>query len=175
MSRQSYVSNELTHFVGASLKEDPPLAGYREKQFELFIDILNSGELKGKEEFPGHDTLPLPDFLDQAESLKGEFTRGLGVCFCDIPIGDMGIHIEKYSEFGLAFSKNKLIKQGANPVWYIPENSIITEEYFQRMEKFEGLLKSKVKGDADKKILQSSPFPENNRKKFIKFLLNRIV
>jgi hypothetical protein len=48
------------------------------------------------------------------------------VCFCDIPIGDLGIHIKKYGQFGLAFKKSFLIERGANPVLYVERNSAVT-------------------------------------------------
>jgi hypothetical protein len=42
------------------------------------------------------------------------------VCFCDIPVADLGLHVRKYSRFGLAFTKTFLIDKGAAPVFYIP-------------------------------------------------------
>jgi Putative abortive phage resistance protein AbiGi, antitoxin len=50
----------------------------------------------------------------------------LRVCFCDIPVGDLGLHMRKYGEFGLAFAKENLIKKGAAPVFYISQQSLIT-------------------------------------------------
>jgi hypothetical protein len=46
--------------------------------------------------------------------------EGSFVCFCDIPLGDIAVHMEKYSHFGLAFSKEFLAEKGAIPVMYIP-------------------------------------------------------
>jgi hypothetical protein len=46
------------------------------------------------------------------------------VCFCDIPVDDLNIHTAKYSHFGLAFLKSFLIKNGANPVFYVAANSV---------------------------------------------------
>ena len=42
------------------------------------------------------------------------------VCFCDIPTADLGIHVGKYSPFGLSFSKDFIVRQGGCPVFYIP-------------------------------------------------------
>lgn len=42
------------------------------------------------------------------------------VCFCDIPLCDLPLHIAKYSPFGVAFSKEFLANLGAMPVSYIP-------------------------------------------------------
>jgi hypothetical protein len=47
------------------------------------------------------------------------------VCFCDIPEADLGMHIQKYSPFGLAFRKEFLIPKGASPVFYIANYSRI--------------------------------------------------
>ena len=43
------------------------------------------------------------------------------MCFCDIPVGDLGLHMRKYSPFGLAFKKDFFAEQGALPVFYVPE------------------------------------------------------
>lgn len=45
------------------------------------------------------------------------------VCFCDIPIADLPLHMEKYSRFGLAFKKEFLIPKGARPVFYVPRTT----------------------------------------------------
>ena len=42
------------------------------------------------------------------------------VCFCDIPVDDLDIHMEKYGQFGIAFQKEFLLDQGALPVVYVP-------------------------------------------------------
>src|ERR1019366_7648127 len=46
--------------------------------------------------------------------------RGSYVCFCDIPLGDLDLHMRKYSRFGIAFRKEFLLKKGATPVMYVP-------------------------------------------------------
>jgi abortive phage resistance protein AbiGi (putative antitoxin) len=45
------------------------------------------------------------------------------ICFCDIPVTDLEIHMTKYSRFGLSFLKPFLIGKGASPVMYVAENS----------------------------------------------------
>jgi hypothetical protein len=45
------------------------------------------------------------------------------VCFCDIPVTDLEIHMKKYSRFGLSFLKPFLVSKGANPVLYVAKNS----------------------------------------------------
>ena len=46
-----------------------------------------------------------------------------GICFCDIPVTDLDIHMNKYSRFGLSFLKPFLIGKGANLVLYVAKNS----------------------------------------------------
>lgn len=52
-----------------------------------------------------------------------EATDARVVCFCDIPVTDLSLHMNKYSRFGLSFLKPFLISKGANPVLYVANNS----------------------------------------------------
>jgi hypothetical protein len=45
------------------------------------------------------------------------------LCFCDIPPEQLGVHMKKYSSFGIAFSKKMLLEQGATPVYYVARNA----------------------------------------------------
>src|SRR5215207_10047622 len=117
MSTQRYVSPELTHFVGRSLPED--------RQYSLLVDkILKTGWLK---------TAP---WQEEFEVLESQAMVGAGeprvdtdaadaqvVCFCDIPVTDLNLHMNKYSRFGLSFLKPFLISKGASPVMYVANNS----------------------------------------------------
>jgi hypothetical protein len=47
------------------------------------------------------------------------------VCFCDIPLDVLEIHVSKFSRFGLSFKKEFLLQRGANPVSYIAEESMV--------------------------------------------------
>lgn len=109
---QRYISTDLTHFVGAKMKT-------KREQYRLLKRILNSGTLKaspGPVKFPKHllvrnTDLPLS---------SNEACRGSVVCFCDIPLCDLPLHMLKYSQFGLAFTKEFLAELGALPVIYVP-------------------------------------------------------
>jgi len=128
---QRYVSDELTHFVGrAKMLPDgtPDNAG----RYELLLRVLG-------------DRQPDPRNARQGwlqASYREEFGPGFGMhsdgqkrlstneaikctmlCFCDIPPGQLQIHMQKYGSFGIAFSKQFLVHRGATPVHYVPRNA----------------------------------------------------
>jgi hypothetical protein len=110
---QRYVSNELTHFVGRSLQT-------ADEQFRLLTaNILTSGKL---------GTLPDGSFQVCADGsthpTSNEMVHYPMVCFCDIPVPDLTLHMEKYSRFGLALKKAFLIPKGARPVFYVPRMTL---------------------------------------------------
>lgn len=120
MSHQRYISNELTHFVGRNLPND-------EERYQLFKQILSS------------EILMHPPFDSKIVQSALYFDRGTPftsnsmcftncVCFCDIPVEDLHIHMIKYGKFGIAFSKNFLLKKGANPLFYVAVDPTIHYE-----------------------------------------------
>lgn len=108
-SVQRYVSDELTHFVGRGLPE--------RAQFGLLLEVLRTGTLSP----PPHT----PDVegrvsIDRAAPVSRNLAyEPEAVCFCDIPVGDLDLHIRKYSPFGVAFRKPFLVQRGASPVFYV--------------------------------------------------------
>ena len=118
MPTQRHVSPELTHFVGKGLAED--------EQYSVLVNATRkTGWLK-------HDpTDPTPNESLKSQSLVGgsrprddtEAVYSQVVCFCDIPVTDLEIHMNKYSRFGLSFLKPFLVDKGANPVLYVANNS----------------------------------------------------
>jgi len=114
MSIQRYVSGELTHFVGRGLSES--------EQYDLLVQkILKPGWLT----YPPHDCSPdRSPAIDLSKTISnGQMIAHQVVCFCDIPVADFTLHMSKYSHFGIAFRKEFLIPLGANPVFYIANNS----------------------------------------------------
>ena len=112
---QRYVSPELTHFVGKDKSE--------EDQYSLLIRILTSGWLTHKPHNPdisGNLSVDVAARISNNEMYVPEV-----VCFCDIPVQELDIHVRKYSRFGLAFHKTFLAPKGANPVFYIAKNSAV--------------------------------------------------
>lgn len=114
MSLQRYVSSELTHFVGRSLRRSKK-QGYR-----LLAKILQAGRLRARRPKGYEDKhYVLQKRLGVRLSSNQAYSTSV-VCFCDIPVDDLEIHMEKYGQFGIAFQKEFLLEQGALPVMYIP-------------------------------------------------------
>jgi len=114
MTRQRYISDELTHFVGRTLPDDD--------RYGLLLKILQEGLLLagGPEGRATEDGTAVR--IDRGRRLSSnEMINPDMVCFCDIPVSDFAIHTEKYGRFGVAFSKEYLVgEKGAAPVHYVP-------------------------------------------------------
>ncbi len=114
-SRQRYISDELTHFAGKEKKT-------HDEQYEVLSNILRSKELASTTiKFKPHGLLVNPN---GKLSKNNQYTFNT-VCFCDIPLGDIEIHIKKYSPFGLSFKKDFIVSNGGSPVYYVPKNSTV--------------------------------------------------
>ena len=133
---QRYVSKELTHFVGQQLREEGiKKEEFEEKQYNLLLKILTDGELRSSTPDKGELRIHLT-----ARMSDNKMYIHHTVCFCDIPVNDLDIHMKKYSRFGLSFLKSFLVQKGASPVFYIAKNSIINtgnlknrSDYFDEM------------------------------------------
>lgn len=141
---QRYISDELFHFV-AKKKEE-------KEQYEIFKKILTDCKLGTGN--PHFKTIKSDNQkpLSSNESYIPEM-----VCFCDIPLGDIKLHIKKYSPFGISFPKNYLITKGANPVWYISQNSTIGPNPNDLWTK-----NCKYHNDKHKYVLQLEEYMKNN-------------
>jgi Putative abortive phage resistance protein AbiGi, antitoxin len=115
---QRYVSAELHHFVGKDLPDD-------DARYDTLLKILRSGllrpgQLPGVESPQGEsDPAGVAFTIQPAAEDTEEMVRAEVVCFCDIPADDLGLHMTKYSHFGISFPKPFLCQQGANPVYYV--------------------------------------------------------
>jgi hypothetical protein len=116
--RQGYISPVLTHLAGSTLNSD-------DERYELLTKILKEGWIT----YPPHDqsTKTSKEILIQYTKNISESTNEMYVtsmvCFCDIPITDLQIHVDKYSRFGLAFDKHFIASHGGGPVYYVPKNA----------------------------------------------------
>ena len=119
---QRYISSELAHFVGRGLDKNA--------QYKILLKILKEGWIT----HPPHDPKIKGSYnIYQGASFSDNkmFNPDM-VCFCDIPIADIGLHISKYSPFGLSFEKDFIIQKGGSPVFYIPRQAWV---YFDNVEK----------------------------------------
>lgn len=130
-STQRYISKELFHFVGRGFEQD--------HQFQLLLKILGEGWITHPPHNPnisGNLHINTSTQIGNNEMYTPEI-----VCFSDIPIQDIRIHINKYSAFGLSFSKQFIASKGGVPVHYVPQNGAVRElyetvstaDYFNRM------------------------------------------
>jgi hypothetical protein len=110
-----YISDILFHFVGKDLQKE-------EEQYDLLKKIIQEGWIS----FPPHEQQISPGSVEihsmRSRKLE-EMINPKCVCFSDIPIEEISLHVTKYSQFGLGFSRDFLLLKGANPVFYIGENS----------------------------------------------------
>ena len=113
---QRYISNELTHLVGRGLKSD-------KEQYDRLIKILTEGYIT----YPPHNKKDLNarclSTHYTADFTKNEMYVPTMVCFCDIPVCDLSIHINKYSPFGLSFNKEFIARKGGGPVYYVSKTA----------------------------------------------------
>jgi len=117
---QTYISSELTHFVGRSLSSD-------EERYNLLVKIIKTGIIRTKH-FSKRGQHRLQRFPRNKISTNETFNLDM-VCFCDIPVSDFEIHMKKYSYFGLSFNKEFMVSQGMRPVYYIPRRTFDRREY----------------------------------------------
>lgn len=124
-----YVADDLVHFVGF---HDP---SNDQRNWDVLETILQSGEILAG----GHPAGAVVLERNLGEKLSGNerYTPSMA-CFADIPDDQLTIHTGKYSRFGLAIPKAKLIPQGVRPVLYVPygagagvmaESPLIEEEW----------------------------------------------
>lgn len=130
-----YVSNLLTHFVGGDGSKNKDCYTRLKKIIEQ-CELLSKNNVEAKrQEEEGSPANPSDRlvFCTDRRKIQKQYSENLSsnkryladvVCFCDIPINLLGIHMAKYGEFGLSFTKEFMVRQGASPVFYIEQNSM---------------------------------------------------
>lgn len=124
--RRTYVSRFLTHFVGRRCKND-------EERYKLTRAILEARELLNPQAGGGPALVGVSGLAagltgsllvrENGKVSSDDLFHLSAVCFCDIPDDGLGVHMEKYGRFGLAFEKRFLIALGARPVTYVPRGA----------------------------------------------------
>jgi hypothetical protein len=102
------------------------------------------------------------------------------VCFADIPLADLHMHMQKYSLFGISFKKDFLIKKGASPVFYISSEST---DLTERNTSLEMIFRKELQNYLDyTRALEKTFSPnrphtseEESQIKFNMFFLKRIL
>lgn len=114
MTIQGYISHDqLFHFVGRKAPDN-------ENRYEILRHILTNGVIS----HPPHsnDWGKQDSFqINRHGSIADEDLVVTNmVCFCDIPFSDLGIHMNKYSQFGLSIMRDHIARYGGRPVTYYP-------------------------------------------------------
>ncbi len=112
---QHYISSELTHFAGRGKP--------REEQYKTLHAIISTGLLSHSPQDRGLGGNLNVNF--NAEFSSNKMYNPELVCFCDIPVEEFHLHMNKFSHFGLAFEKKFIISKRGRPVMYIPESSVV--------------------------------------------------
>lgn len=118
--QQRYISDELTHFAGRGKNAA--------EQYTILLKILSEQEIHFSPEDVntwGEHTMGFSYHYNEKISDNTMINPSM-VCFCDIPFEDLGIHVNKYSVFGLSFKKEFVASKGGSPVFYIPKNAPVS-------------------------------------------------
>jgi hypothetical protein len=91
---QRYVSRELTHFVGSACCSD-------EERYALLTKILTEGclrhpDLPSRTDRDVNVRIAHVDFEPRDLASSNKAFWGTFVCFCDIPLADLPLHMAKY-------------------------------------------------------------------------------
>ncbi len=116
---QRYVSDELSHFVGRELLSD------EETQYAKLVTILKDGILKHRNYNP--NIVSSWGIYPETPISSNEMCNPEMICFCDIPLTDIGLHTKKYGKAGLSFSKYFVTGQGGAPVQYVPRGTAVRD------------------------------------------------
>lgn len=115
-----YTSNKLTHFIGRACSCD-------DERYDLLIEIVRNGQLRASGiSGISTDSAALLSITGNMKISDETAIQGQIVCFCDIPTDSLGLHISKYSHFGVTFSKAFLVAKGANPVFYVVRDAVLS-------------------------------------------------
>lgn len=108
-----YTSNLLWHFVGRAAPKDD------ERNYATLKKILDGRCISHPPHEHGQGK------TGYTYNLKGTFRDESLIiptvtCYADIPVTSLGIHVQKYGRFGVAFRRGLLVAKFARPVTYVP-------------------------------------------------------
>lgn len=127
---QNYISDELIHFAGSGLN--------KEEQYNTLCKILRCKAITHPPHYPDGSsvtTIRLSRKISENEMYNPDM-----ICFCDIPVDNLSIHIKKYSPFGLSFYKNFIVQNSGCLVFYIPLKGKVATN-IQKADYFDNMLK----------------------------------
>ena len=105
-----YHSNIFWHFCGRNKTEY--------EAFKVLCEILKKKCLHRN--LNGNNYIPFEEPIINHEGSETLTWKLQNVCFADIPFAFLKHHIEMYGNVGLGFKKEFIIKQGGQPVIYVP-------------------------------------------------------
>lgn len=116
LANNRYTSDEFFHLVGRGNPSD------NEANYKTLLDVIDSSCIS----HPPHNCDAAGHTI-KFNWDKSIFTEELVIpnviCFCDIPLEHLDIHIKKYGMFGISFDRDYIVMSGARPVFYIPIHS----------------------------------------------------
>lgn len=62
------------------------------------------------------------------------------VCFCDIPLGGVKVHLQRYGNYGLGVHKNFCLNVNINPVFYIYGNRALNSIFPESIHSFTSII-----------------------------------
>ncbi len=109
----NYVSDELFHLVGFKHPDK------HDANYKILKDIFASGWISywpHAKDWGEHRI----EINWDADMAKGEFLVPTITCFADIPYECLGLHGQKYGQFGISFHRSYLVYYHTRPVMYVP-------------------------------------------------------
>ncbi|PLP97910.1 abortive infection system antitoxin AbiGi family protein [Cupriavidus pauculus] len=73
-----------------------------------------------------HPRYCLEDMSWSGKNLSNAFPM---VCFCDIPLGRVDLHVQQYGNYGIGMSRSWAVRNRLNPVIYLSETSMLGDSF----------------------------------------------
>ncbi len=176
----SHISDLLWHFIGPKSFENYEYQSATDRLNSLIsadaLSITLKPYTKDSRHYNRNLYLPNTGFGVESDKINlYEVNEPRAICFCDIPINSLPIHIEKYGDIGIGIRRQKIVT-GAffnkiKPVLYYPcisEETLFSPENNDRLWKINGnsvtlfdFVKIPTKVDPERE-----PTPEDHAEEF---------